>query len=141
MKSSKKVSRLGTKKLNEKIINLTPWRIILENQDTNSPSSDALLDLPPATHEATLASTMTSELVKIDDNLSLTFFDTKDTVIVGLPQPSESYLIVTPVILETLRGTRDDCITPCIFGPYGSLEMVDNIFVARTVGFLRGSFA
>ena len=140
MKSPKEPIAPATGKFLEKVINLTPWRIILES--SNNGLSEVILEIPPATKEASLASNMIKSSLTINDTLTVTIFDATETVIVGLPpQVEDRYLVVTPIILEALKGNREDCLAPCIFGSYGTLEMVGGLFIARTVGFLRGSFS
>jgi hypothetical protein len=140
MKSPKEPVAPAADKFFEKVTNLTPWRIILES--SNSGLQEIILEIPPATKEASLASNMVKSSLKINDTLTVTTFEATETVIVGLPsQVEDHYLIVTPIILEALKGNREDCLAPCIFGSYGTLEMVGGIFIARTVGFLRGSFS
>ena len=129
----------STDKITDKIINLTPWRIILEG-----PKRDGtiLLDLTPATKEAALASNIINSTLKIDNSLTINILEATETVVVGLPQQTENrYFIVTPIILEALKGNREDCLTPCTLGDYGTFKEIDGVFTAKTIAFLRGSFS
>lgn len=124
------------------LINLTPYRVIVERRLSPDEEPEIILDLPPAVKEASFLSNLTRSTITFDDSFAIEVFDTSGSAIVGLPAQSDNrYLIVTPVILEALKGNREDCLAPFIFEPYGSLDKIGGVLTARTVGFLRGSFS
>jgi hypothetical protein len=128
----------------ERLVNLTGWRIILERRSSDpSESPEVILDIPPSTKEASFASNISESILSLDETLEIPIFDVSGSAIVGLPTQvvENRYYIVTPVILEALRGNREDCLAPFTYYPYGELEKTGEVFTVRTIGFLRGSFS